>query len=190
MTSPAQREGPRGYEAWVAVVGSAVEPVDLDVPYERLSVVARTTIAGRTVIVYGAVLPWLSVKHHAPYVARTGESALEVFERVLAEHAADVAELRRRYDAPVIWAGDFNQSLVGRNSAGSAVRRAALAKSLANLGLTAWNEAAAHARRGMCAIDLICGPKEYKPIRQGRIHPILRGIAMSDHAGYWVEVDL
>lgn len=188
VTSPAQREGPRGYEAWVAVVGSAVEPVDFDVPFERLSVAAQTTIAGRTVIVYGAVLPWLSVKHHAPYVARTGENALEVFERLLAEQAADVAELRRRHDAPVIWAGDFNQSLLGPNLAGSAVRRTALAKTLAELGLTAWNEAAAHAQPGMCTIDLICGPKECTLRRHGRIDPVSRGVVMSDHAGYWVEL--
>lgn len=187
VTSPVQRPGPWGPEAWVAVIGRAVAPVPFEVPFERMAVVAKTTRAGRTLIVYGAVLPWLGITSHAPYLIRPGESSLAVFERVLAEQAADVAELRRQYGA-VVWAGDFNQTLMGANLGGSAARRAVLAKTLSALRLVAWNQAAAHAQPEMCALDLICGPMEMDLLRQGRVDPVARGIVMSDHAGYWVEI--
>jgi endonuclease/exonuclease/phosphatase family metal-dependent hydrolase len=153
-----------------------------------MAVAARATVGERTIIVYGAVLPWSAVRTHAPYLVRPGETRGDVFERVLAEQAADVAELCRQYEASVIWAGDFNQTLMGPNLGGSASGRAALESTLAKLNFTAWNAGAAHCRPGMCAVDLICGPKSITPTAQGRIDPVSGGTVMSDHAGYWVEL--
>lgn len=87
VTSPAFRPGIGGPESWVAVLGAAVEAVPVDVPYERLAVAARITVGGRSVIVYGAVLPWLSVRSHAPELVREGEEFSDVFERVLEARA-------------------------------------------------------------------------------------------------------
>ena len=77
---------------------------------------------------------------------------------------------------PVIWAGDFNQTLVGPLWGGSALRREKLQAALAELGLEAWNRCAPHALAEMFTIDLICGSA---------------GIAvhvLSDHAGYVVDL--
>jgi len=165
-----------------------VEPVALDIPFERMAAAAHATMDGRDVIVYGAVLPWGSIGTHAPKLVRAGESSLDAFRRVLHEQAADIAALRRRYERDlIVWAGDFNQTITGPNRSGSGARRAALLDVLAGLGFAAWNGDTAHARHGLCAIDLICGPRDRRPAQQGRIDPNLDGVVMSDHAGYWVE---
>ena len=145
VCSPPARRGPRGREAWAAIVGPRVEPVPFDIPYERMAVAARVRHDRGDVIVYCAVLPWLSVASHAPEMVRAGETSIAAFARVLAEQVDDVRELRRRYDAPVIWAGDFNQTVVGPPWGGSAERRAMLEAALRSLGFAAWNCAAAHA---------------------------------------------
>lgn len=190
VTSPPFRHGSRGHEAWIAIVGPSVEPLQLGIPFERLAVAARANVGGRTVIVYGAVLPWRAVTSHAPYLVRDGENSLAVFKRVLSEQAADIARLRSSYGDPVIWAGDFNQSVTGPNLTGSAEGRAALTKTLAELGYSAWNGASAHAVANLCSVDLVCGPSDLKPVRQGRIDPASGGVAMSDHAGYWIEFEV
>ncbi len=189
VTSPPLREGgTAGPEAWVAIVGRSVEPVDFDVPYKRTAVAARVSVGGLTVIVYGAVLPWLAVTSHAPELVEEGEDSFAVFKRVLAEQAKDIADLRRQFGEPVIWAGDFNQTVSGPNWGGSNDRRDLLNRTLNSLDMVAWNGKADHAMSGMCAVDLICGPKECVLVSQGRIDPMRDTLTMSDHAGYWVEL--
>lgn len=188
VTSPLLRTGPNGSEAWVAIVGHSVEPIAFDVPYERTAVAAQVSVSGVTVIVYGTVLPWLAVTSHAPKLVRDGESSFAVFKRVLAEQANDVIELRRLYDMPVLWVGDFNQSVSGKNFGGSNERRNLLNKTLESLGMIAWNCEAAHAMSGLYAVDLICGPKDCDVTEQGRIDPMQGKLTMSDHAGYWIEL--
>lgn len=187
VASAPLRRGAHGLESWVAIVGRSVEPVTLDVPFGRLAVAASVTIEGVPLVVYGAVLPWLTVGAHEPELARDGEDSFAVFERVLAEQAADVAELRRRH-GDVVWLGDFNETLAGPSWGGSARRRALLEKTLSALGYAAWNAAADHAKPGMCAVDLICGPADWELAAQGRVEPSRGGVVMSDHAGYWVQL--
>ena len=188
VTSPPLRDGPKGGESWVAIVGVTVEALPFDVPYERLAVAARARVAGVTVIVYGAVLPWRAVTNHAPYLVRDGENAPATFARVLAEHVADIARLRALHEAPVIWAGDFNQSVAGPNLGGSVDGRTRLTTALAELGYGAWNGTSPHAQSGLCSVDLICGPAGREPAYQGRIDRVSGEIVMSDHAGYWIEL--
>lgn len=97
------------------------------------------------------------------------------------------ALLRAGYDLPVIRVGDFNQTVAGSLSGGSAERRAMLGGALRSLGYTAWNGIAAHASEGLCAVDLICGPSGRPILAQGRIDLRLGEAVMSDHAGYWIE---
>jgi endonuclease/exonuclease/phosphatase family metal-dependent hydrolase len=188
VASPALRKNASGVESWVAIVGASVEPIDFDIPYERMAVAARASVGGTRVILYCAVLPWLAVTNHAPDVVRPGEDSLAAFTRVLAEQCADVAELRNRFGDLVVWAGDFNQTLVGPLWGGSEARRALLEKALASIGYVAWNDAAAHAKPEMHAVDLICGPADCSVAAQGRIDPRRDGVVMSDHAGYWVDL--
>lgn len=189
VASPREREGRRGAESWVAIVGkSEVRAAEIDIPFERMAAAACATVDGRKVIIYGAVLPWNSIRSHAPELVPAGESASDTFVRVLREQVADIELLRRRYKPDVIsWAGDFNQTVTGANHSGSRANRTALTDALRDLGFKAWNEDAPHAQVGLKAIDLICGPQDQRPVLQGRIDPVAPdGVVMSDHAGYWV----
>lgn len=188
VASSPRREDAGERESWVAIVGACVEPVALDVPYDRMAVAARARVGGEAVVVYGAVLPWLAVAKHAPDVVRSGEDSEATFLRALDEQVEDVRLLQRMHPGEmVIWAGDFNQTLAGPLWGGSRTRRDRLASALASIGYAAWNAHAAHAMAGMNAIDLICGPAERAPVRQGRVDCTRGGVVMSDHAGYWVE---
>lgn len=187
VMSPAARPGTRGAEYWVAIVGSEVQAVALQIPYERLAVAARVRIAGGSVIVYGAVLPWRSIRSQAPDLVRDGESYSDAFDRVLKEQKADLLKLQAAGEL-VVWAADFNQSLTGPNWGGSTRAREALVRCLDDLGFAAWNGLAQHAVEGLRAIDLICGDRDQMIVAQGRISPERDGIKMSDHAGYWVEI--
>lgn len=188
VSSPPERMAPRGRESWAAIVGSSVERVPYDIPYERMAVAARVGSGDGSFILYCAVLPWLSVASHAPDVVREGETSMAAFRRVLAEQVEDIVELRRRYERPVIWAGDFNQTVAGPLWGGSGERRTMLEGALRSLGLAAWNGSAAHAIAGMCAVDLICGPADQRIVAQGRIDPCRGDVVMSDHAGYWIDI--
>jgi endonuclease/exonuclease/phosphatase family metal-dependent hydrolase len=190
ITSPPLRKGPSGVESWVAILGASVEPVALDIPFERMAAAARATLDGRHVIIYGAVLPWGAIRTHATDLVHVGETALDVFVRVLEEQVADITMLRQR-DQPdaIVWVGDFNQTVTGPNRSGSGAKRDALTRALAHLGFEAWNAEAAHATADLCAIDLICGPRDWRPARQGRIDPVLDDVVLSDHAGYWIELE-
>lgn len=188
LISPAERPRAIGPEPWVAIVGHRLESVELEIPYRRLAAAALVSTDGGAFIVYGAVLPWLAVTAHAPELVLPGETAGDAFRRVLFEQAFDVSELRKRYGLPIIWAGDFNQSLVGPISGCSAAGRAVLTQALSEGGFVAWNATAAHARPGLCAVDLICGTRDVSPKVVERIDPMCNGFPLSDHAGYWVEL--
>lgn len=191
VAAPALRIGHAGPEAWVSVMGTDVQPVPPCPPFERLAVAARAYVGTQLVIVYGSVLPWRSAPTHVPSLALPGESAAAMFERFLEDQVADVNRLRTAYPtAVVLWAGDFNQSLEGPNLVGSARGRALLEQALEHLGLVAWNRDAGHAKEGLSAIDLVCGPRECACITVEQIAPELGGRQLSDHAGYVVDVEL
>jgi endonuclease/exonuclease/phosphatase family metal-dependent hydrolase len=90
--------------------------------------------------------------------------------------------------ALIIWAGDFNQSLEAPNRTGTTAGRALLEQALERLSFTAWNRSASHALPELCAIDLICGPRDLKVTNIERIDPTIDGRRVSDHAGYVVEL--
>jgi hypothetical protein len=185
VTSPPTRPRSRSPEPWIAIVGEGVEPV-LDMPYGRLAAAARVTVGGRTMIVYGTVLPWLTVNKHAPELVAMGETSFDAFVRILNEQVNDIEELRRQHGFPVVWAGDFNQSVSGTVAGGSFARREVLAEALDHLGMAAWNGDAGHALPGLCAVDLICGSRDIVPASVTRIDPTRDGVTMTDHAGYCI----
>lgn len=165
----------------------SLSTVALDVPFERMAVAARVTVSGRSLVIYGAVLPWGSIRSHAPELVKDGEVFADVFKRVLEEQQADLRALQAEHES-VVWAGDFNQTVGGSNAGGSRKGRDHPVTCLDDLGLVAWNGSADHACEGLRAIDLICGPKGQTIVRQGRIDPVRDGVRMSDHAGYWVDL--
>ena len=176
-------------ESWVAIVGAGITAVDLDIPFERMAVAARLVTAQRSMIFYGSVLPWNAIRSHAPELVHGGEAATAVFMRLLREQLQDIGDLRRRFEHDeIVWAGDFNQTVTGPNRSGSHAKRRALVDALKSARLEAWNGDAAHAKDGLCAVDLICGAPSERPTRLGRIEPVRDRVVMSDHAGYWVDL--
>lgn len=185
VSSEGIRDLPRGSGAWVTIEGEGAAAVGAPAPPMRMAATAEVSVAGERVVVYGSVLPWRGIRTHAPELVLPGESAMTAFERVLAEQVADVRALVERYPgALVVWAGDFNQSLIGPNFSGSSEGRRLLGEALDSLGFVAWNAEAAHAAEGLCAIDLVCGPRVRPVVAVERIAPGRE----SDHAGYVVEV--
>lgn len=81
VISPQRRVGLAEEEAWVASVGRSVERVALAVPYERTAVAARASVDGTSVVVYGAVLPWLAITNHAPELVRACRMARHAFSQ-------------------------------------------------------------------------------------------------------------
>ena len=105
------------------------------------------------------------------------------------EHERPITASQLRFPQRiVIWAGDFNQSLSGPNLTGSTLGRRQLRAGLARLNLTAWNGGAPHAKAGMSAIDLICGPELSRAPRMELIPTHDEGRRLSDHVGYVVEL--
>ncbi|MGB8196600.1 MAG: hypothetical protein WCF25_06310 [Acidimicrobiales bacterium] len=174
-------------ESWVAIEGPKLAPVNLEIAYERLAVAGRTTLDGTSVLIYGSVLPWNAARSQAPDVFGEGRrDFIEIFETALEEQMADMAALQSAYpENHLIWAGDFNQTLVGHplNKDASEMLRRAIEK----LGLKAMNADAPHLKEGMNAIDLICVEATWSCVSV-ETYPKSDGRALSDHRWYVVEV--
>jgi endonuclease/exonuclease/phosphatase family metal-dependent hydrolase len=190
VVSPVQRVTTLGPEAWVCIAASQMlTQVSPQPPFERMAVAARMYAESESFTIYGSVLPWMTAPSQAPYLLQSGESSFALFSRVLAEQVADIRRLRLGHpDDTLIWAGDFNQPLVGPNRGFDNQRRTLLTNALEDLGLTARNAREEHAKVGYCAIDFICGPVERKPLRVESFSPVRDARKLSDHAGYLVEI--
>lgn len=189
VVSPAKRPAARGLEAWVGIVGPSVHRASIEIPFERMAAAAITQVGGVELVVYGSVLPWNGAIAQAPYLARAGESAGDLFQRILGEQVADFQLLRQKHPgSTVLWAGDFNQPLEGPNAGFSNQNRDAVEGALDALGLVAYNRRLAHAKDGCFAIDLICGAASLAATDLRRIDPVIDGEELSDHAAYVVDL--
>jgi hypothetical protein len=189
VLSPVEEAGPRAGESWTGILGANVEPAGTHLPFERMAAAATAESDGEKYLLFASVLPWMAAAHQARYLARHGESAADLFPRVLRDQVDEMTQLRALYPAhTLIWAGDFNQPLVGPNGGFSKANRQHLSDALDELSLAAWNQDLAHARPGYFSIDLICGPTERKAPRTARIEPVEDGVTLSDHAGYLIEI--
>lgn len=169
---------------WVALVGDGLE---LRGEPRVLSVAAETEVAGRRVLVYGSVLPWTKATIDIPEVA-DGRSSEEFVLEELDEQVSEIETFCSEDDLTVVWAGDFNQNLLGPLYGGSARRREELQKRLGGLGFEVWNRLAPHAVNGLFAIDLICGPDHLAVERTETIANTVDGDVVSDHTGYVVQI--
>lgn len=178
-------------ERWVSIHGPQARDVPLPCPLSRMAAAAEVTVNGRSVVVYGSVLPWGSAHKTERDASMPGDTYASMFRRLLREQAHDVAVLQAYHpSSTVIWAGDFNQTLAGAYVVGAKANRQALSSELDRLGLAAWNAEAPHLKDGACTIDLICGPAQLEAMCHEPYRPRLNGKALSDHAGYVVEVDV
>lgn len=187
----ALRTSPGAAARWVSIHGPEVRTVPLMCPLSRMAHAAEVLVGEESVIVYGSVLPWSSAHKTEKDAALPGDTYASMYLRLLREQAQDVAALQAYHPtSTVIWAGDFNQTLDGM-VLGSKANRVALETALEDVGMTAWNRAAPHAKDEACAIDLICGPAELDQRCSVECHrPTREGKPLFDHAGYVVTVAL
>ncbi|PKN48086.1 MAG: hypothetical protein CVU63_05915 [Deltaproteobacteria bacterium HGW-Deltaproteobacteria-20] len=89
VTSPARRPGPKGPEAWVAIVGATVEPASLDTTYEHLQTLVPSQV--------DVLLPRLP--HLLPTLDNYGASDVAVACLKYAFHPGDLPVSRRELSA-------------------------------------------------------------------------------------------
>lgn len=169
---------------WVAIVGDDLEPRGEP---RDLSVAAETRIAGQRVLVYGSVLPWTKATTDIPEIA-DGRSSEDFFMEELDAQVREAQTFCEDPNLTVVWAGDFNQNLLGPLCGGSSARRTELLDRLAKLGFEAWNRLAPHATPELFTIDLICGHAGLAVHRSETIPNAHEGRLLSDHSGYVVEL--
>ena len=128
-----------------------------------------------------SVLPWRNCSSRPPWV---GERHAEK-----TAHAVDDLLLRMRAADCLVWGGDWNHALTGKEYAGSAGGRAAIAGALDELGLAVPTADLPHRIDGLMSIDHIAVPTGSVG-EATRIVAEKDGKRLSDHDAYVVEMDL
>jgi hypothetical protein len=190
VLAPEIRPNRGGPEAWVAIVGSSLDRVEVELPYERLAAAARLEVDGRSIVIYGSILPWLRARNDAPDVFGQDERSFQtIFTTALAAQVRDIEELRSRYPGDVVfWAGAFNHTLVGLSQSRAASH--ALAAEIDRCGLRPLNADAPHKRPGYFATDLICSSKDVVCSSVDDLVPGIDGRSLSHHRAYVADVHL
>jgi hypothetical protein len=109
------------------------------------------------------------------------------FADALHEHLTAIQQARRGGQA-IVWGGDFNQALTGRETAGSLAGRALLLEAFASLDLRPTTADLAHRIDGIMSIDHIAVPATWAVKQRTTQMPVSdAGKPLSDHALYVVE---
>ena len=137
----------------------------------------RAQIGATTYV--SSVLPWRTCGARPPWF---GERHADK-----TTHAIDDLLLHLRAADPVVWGGDWNHALIGREYAGSAGGRTAIAHALDELGLMVPTTELPHRIKGLLSIDHIAVPREWSC---SATHVVAErdGRQLSDHDAYVVDV--
>lgn len=167
-----------------------MEPIPAtDDPAESWVCLARISDAAaqKSVLAVSSVLPWRSLAPEERYFQGKDMSYFEAFHHVLAYTVRRITE-ERRPGEDVVWGGDFNQSLSGRDYVGTARGRAQLLWASEQFGLRALTSDAPAMIHDRPAIDHIFVPSGWVVQDRLAIHcPTRDGKPLSDHALYIVE---
>ena len=126
-----------------------------------------------------SVLPWRNCGARAPWVgARHAEKTA---------HTVDDLLLHLRVVDLLVWGGDWNHALSGKEYAGSLGGRQVVLRALDELGLAAPTADLPHPIDGLLSIDHIAVPKGTQA-SASRIAAEHDGKRLSDHDAYVVEV--
>ena len=127
-----------------------------------------------------SVLPWKACGARAPWVgARHADKTANAVDDLL---------LHLRSAGHLMWGGDWNHALSGREYAGSFGGRLAITSALDELCLAAPTAELPHPIEGLLSIDHIAVPKGTQAAAS-RIVAEHGGKRLSDHDAYVVEVD-
>jgi hypothetical protein len=137
---------------------------------------ASAAVTTRAATYCASILPWRSCGNRAPW---TGERHGD-------RTAAAIADIDAALPAgPLVWGGDWNHALGGREVAGSIGGRSAIAGMLRRRQLQTPTADLPHRIDGLLSIDHIAIDQSVTVVRAHRF----RADGLSDHDGYVVESD-
>ena len=103
-------------------------------------------------------------------------------------HAVDDLLLHLRVADSLVWGGDWNHALTGKEYAGSIGGRRAVMAALDGLGLEATTTDLPHRIDGLFTIDHLAVPSGLRA-QASRVEAAHEGKRLSDHDAYVVDVD-
>jgi hypothetical protein len=127
-----------------------------------------------------SILPWRSCGDRPPWV--TGRHV----DKTAATVGTLLAALPR---SGLVWGGDWNHALEGREWAGSIGGRGHVLNALEALNLTAPSSKLPHAIDGLLSIDHIAVPVDVPVSDVRRVVAAVDGRRLSDHDAYVVSID-
>ncbi|MEO6753333.1 MAG: endonuclease/exonuclease/phosphatase family protein [Chthoniobacteraceae bacterium] len=142
---------------------------------------AAATVVRDGVLFCSCVLPWRSARRWWP-AEDTGDVATMT--------VATLARLRRGLLAApgvVVWGGDWNHALHGREVAGTNYGRGEIEKLRFELQLQVPTERQPHAKPGLLSIDHIAVPAGWQVTDRRRVVAAVAGKRLSDHDAYIVD---
>jgi hypothetical protein len=160
-----------GQQRWAGVFSRRpLQPLADPHPASAAAVIDGTTYCS-------TILPWKGAAGEAPW---SGHSHAD-----RTRNALDVL-LANLPTTNLVWGGDWNHSLCGREEAGSIEGRRHVVDAVQRLGLCVPTCGLAHPIRGLRTIDHIAVPADFAVDRVERIKAKIHGL--SDHDAYVVEV--
>lgn len=159
---------------WSAILSRLhIEKNDTPHPATAEAVIDDTTY-------WSSVLPWRTCGNQPPWAGSThGDKMAAVLQQL--EEAAP--------RAPLVWGGDWNQALIGRDYAGSTDGRQHLLATTGRLQLQVPTAGLRHQLPGHASIDHIAIPQDYLATRVEHVPAKHRNINLSDHDAYVLEFD-
>jgi hypothetical protein len=131
------------------------------------------------VTVWSSILPWRSCGTAAPWQgARHVDKTRATLDDLIS----------RTPDTAVVWGGDWNHALSGREYVGSIGGRNAITDALTTFGLRVPTAELAHRLPGLLSIDHVAVPTGWDVEHATRIATDVDGDRLSDHDLYVVEV--
>ena len=126
-----------------------------------------------------SILPWRSCSSRPPWVG----------ERHAVKTSATISELLKSLPtARLIWGGDWNHALSGREFTGSQEGRKHVLSAVAKLGLQVPTDTLPHRLPNLLTIDHIAVAQESAVVEKFRIEASAEGKRLSDHDAYVVEI--
>lgn len=127
-----------------------------------------------------SVLPWKGCGATPPWI---GENHASRTESAVSELVSNIADRRH-----LVWGGDWNHALTGREYAGSQGGRRAVLEALDTLGLEAPTATLPHAIEDLLSIDHIAVPLGLDSTA-ARVSALRDGRRLSDHDAYVLDVE-
>ena len=173
------------HQRWAAITSTwKMDPIVAGHPSLAM---ARIDHRDGSFLAASSVFPWRGAVNFWP--AGHGDTFGELCAVTLIAHAAEI--LKACGDLPVVWGGDFNQALSGREHVGSRVGRRALQEAFRQLGLRVVTSEARGQDPHQRSIDHIAVPMGWGSgkVEVQRPQPDGRLRFLSDHPSYVVAVE-